>query len=415
MVRFRGMRLISSVALLAVALAAACSTAYSSDPPPPDVDAGDDAPAPVTHDDNDATVDPCAHHSPPPPPDKDDAPDVELPTFFMAARTISLGSAMPGGFDLDGVCSCDKDPGTAFDGGAACKAPSGGTGVCDLDGGVDNSASVLTAQLSPFFAIDTLAQKIITAGRRTLLIQIGKYNGELNDKEVAVGLAMSDGIRSPGCPGSVQDPVKGTYSPGWCGTDTWSLLSSAVIPGSNQPYLQTLGYVSNGVLVFRQSNIVSVPFDEAESLDVSGSIVTGTLTPLGEDLQPRPRDRAPTDLEKRLWAVNDGTFGARTSVSDLLEALGTLAIPHDGGATTHLCNEALFPALRSAVCNGRDIPTKPEDDHNLDKVCDALSLAMAVTTFPVLAGDVRDPTPETTECTPDQNGVLDGGLPYVCP
>ena len=405
------------VTALGGALAAACGSAYSDGDAPAAGGDPDGGTSDSTLGSDAAVPDPCVHAGPPAAPAKSDSAD-ELPTFFMAIQTLNL-SAPSGtetqGFDLDGICSCDTRSGSAFAGAPACKAP-GSTPSCDLDGGIDNAASQLTAALSPFYSLDSIAQHLITSGRRTLLIQIGKYNGQLDDTEVAVGLAMSDGVRTQGCPTSEENVSKGIWSPGWCGDDAWTLVDGAVIPGTSQPYLQTIGYVTNGELVIRVPSTSTVPFNEAQSLTIASSLLKGTLVPLGDDLQPRPRDQAPTsDRQKRLWALTNATYAGRVTALSLLGALGTISVQHDGGPSTYFCDESLFPTLRTAVCGGRDIPSMTDHDHDLGTTCDALSLAMSVTAFPVLAGEVRTPNPSTTACTPSATGEVDGGRPYDCP
>src|SRR5262245_42716474 len=85
----------------------------------------------------DAKPDPCLHvFTPDPPKTEDDAGpnSTDLPPFWMAVRTSSMGVDPDGGvpgFDLDGVCTCDGDPGSAFDAGPSCKPRNGANVACD--------------------------------------------------------------------------------------------------------------------------------------------------------------------------------------------------------------------------------------------------------------------------------------------
>lgn len=375
-------------------------------------DAGADA-APDT-----ATPDPCDHAFAPGPPAVDDAPGDELPTFFLATRTVVLTNEKSKivGFDLDGVCSCDTHPETAHAGGQSCSAA---IKVCDLARGVDNSVSVLAAQLSPFFSLDAIPQKLIDSGRRTLLLQIGKYNGRLNDKEIAFGVALSDGIREPGCTGSVANAAKDIWSPVWCGDDHWSFLPESVIPSTKQPLVQGLGYVRDGIITLKISNVLPVPFDESSVLPLGSTVMTGNLVPLGEDLKPRDRARPPTEREKRLFSLENAVVGGRIRSSDLLAALGAIETAgKDGGASTYLCQESSFALLRQGTCDAVDIPTNQALDFDPGAKCDALSVAIAFTASPVLPGEVHETNLTSNPCSPGTDGQPpDSGAdpPYRCP
>ncbi len=97
----------------------------------------------------------------------DAPPGEELPPFYIAVRRTHLTNetAKIIGYDLDGVCTCETRPATAHLGAPSCISSKPG---CDLDGGVDNAVSLLAAQLSPFFSLDALPQRLIDKGRRTL-------------------------------------------------------------------------------------------------------------------------------------------------------------------------------------------------------------------------------------------------------
>jgi hypothetical protein len=407
--------LVSSVAVGGVAAGVACGgEPYSAAPDPEGQDAGAEAEAEAP----DAAVhDPCDHAFVPGPPALDDAPGEELPAFFIAVRTVILtnDAAKIVGFDLDGVCSCDPHPETAHDAGPSCSAA---MPQCDLARGVDNSVSVLSAQLSPFFSIDALPQTLIAKGRRTHLLQIGKYHGRLNDKEVAFGVALSDGIRDKGCPTSVENAAKGIWSPGWCGDDRWSFLPESLIPSTKQPLVQGVGYVRDGILTLKLASVLQVPFDEASVLSIGGAAMTGSLVPLGEDLKPRDRARPPTEREKRLYALDDAVIGGRIRTTDLLSTIGAIEnSSKDGGASTYLCNEAAFPLLKSSVCDGVDIAATQALDFDPGAKCDALSVGIAFTAFPVLPGDIHLTNFVANPCSPGPDGQPpDSGAaaPYSC-
>jgi hypothetical protein len=346
-----------------VASGVACGRPYSATTPDAPSDAGSAASDAGSEASAEASgpVDPCAHVRFPSPPVVDDAPGDELPPFYLAVRQITLSNDTKTikGYDLDGVCTCDTDPATAHLGVSSCASSQP---TCDLDGGVDNAVSVLSARLTPFFSLDSVPQRLIDTGRKTLLIEIGKYNGKRNDKEVAFAVALSDGIRTPGCASSVENVGKGIWSPGWCGDDTWSFLPEAVVPATKQPLVQGLGFVADGVLSLRLDGALLLPFDESAVLPVSGALVTGTLTPLGEDLQPRDPNRAPTEREKRLYMLDNALAGGRIKAEQLMGAIGTVDTSPPGSPAAYLCEQASWELARKGICDAVDLASAPSLD-----------------------------------------------------
>lgn len=394
------------------ALSACGSDPYSESPQPTEAST-DSATADAPTAEAAAPADPCSHVVPSSPPAVDDAPGVELPPFFIAVRTVSTledGKRVPG-FDLDGVCTCDPRPETAHAGTGSClsKTPS-----CDGDGGIDNAVSTLATQLSPFFAIDSVPNSLISAGRRSLLVQIGKYNGRLDDKEVAVGLALSDGVRTQGCPTSVFNAGKGIYSPGWCGDDAWTFLPDSVIPATKQPLIQGVGYVRDGVLTLQLTSPLLVPFNEVSVLALGSAALAGKLTPLHEDLSPRDRSTPPTEKENRLWALEGATVSGRLKATDLLGAVGTIE-QGDGGSDALCLATSQFAFIRSAICGAVDISASKALDFDPGAQCDSLSVALAFTAFPALPGEVHGGSPSNNPCIPGPSGEPpDAGTPYSC-
>ena len=394
----------------------ACSQPYSAavDAPPdgaPPSEAGSEA-AVV-----DAAVsDPCQHVRAPTPPAIDDAPGDALPPFYLAVRQITLTNQKDkiAGYDLDGVCTCESRPDTAHGGVPSCisSKPS-----CDLDGGIDNAVSVLAAQLSPFFSLDALPQRLIDKGRRTLLIEIGKYNGRRNDKEIAFAVALADGIYAQGCPTSTVNPVRGFWTPGWCGDDVWSFLPEAVVPATNQPLVQGLGFVHDGILSLQLQGSLLLPFDESSVLPLGGAVITGALTPLGEDLLPRDPARAPTDREKRLFSLDNALVGGRIKATQLLAALGTIDTSTGDAGPAYLCEQAGFAVAKQGVCDAVDLSSTQALDFDPQAKCDSLSVGIGFSAFPALAGDVRGATTAVNPCSAGADGEpADAGPdpPYRC-
>jgi len=396
----------------------ACGDPYSAAPDPPVDAAASDAGVDATPNDVDATPpDPCLHARVPLPPAVDDAPGDELPPFYVAVRQIVLSNDAKSirGFDLDGVCTCTMDPATAHLGVSSCLASKP---RCDLDGGVDNAVSVLSSQLSPFFAIDTVPQKLIDHGRRTMLIEIGKYNGRRNDKEVAFGVALSDGIRTQGCPTSTFSSGKGIWTPGWCGDDAWSFLPEAVVPATNQPLIQGLGFVNDGVLTLQLEGSLLVPFDESSVLPLSGTVMTATLTPLDDELKPRDPSMAPrTEREKRLFSFDNALLAGRIKATQLLAAIGTIDTSSGDAGPAYLCEQSSFSLARQGICDAVDLASAKALDFDPQAKCDSLSVGIGFSAFPVLPGDLHPTTIDPNPCAAGADGEPpDSGSdpPYRC-
>ncbi|MEA2748899.1 MAG: hypothetical protein QOI41_3042 [Myxococcales bacterium] len=399
----------------AIATVVACGQPYTAAPDTPAdaapaIEAGTEAAAVDA-----APADPCQHVRLPTPPPLDDAPGDELPPFYLAVRTTTLANQKDkiAGYDLDGVCTCDTRPNTAHDGVPSCIAAKPG---CDLDGGVDNAGSVLAAQLSPFFSLDQVPQRLIDIGHRTLLIEIGRYNGKRNDKEIAFGIAISNGIRAQGCPTS-KPRAKGFWTPGWCGDDVWSFLPEAVVPTTTQPLVQGLGFVHDGVISLQLQGSLSLPFDDISVLPLAGAVLTGTLTPLAEDLTPRDPTRAPSEREKRLWSLDSALVGGRMKATDLLSALGTIDTSTGDAGPSFLCQDPSFGVAKQGVCDAIDLASTPGLDFDPQAKCDSLSVGFGFVAFPALAGAVAVSTTDPNPCLPGPDGQPpDSGAnpPYRC-
>src|SRR6201999_3288911 len=106
--------------------------------------------------------------------------------FYLGVRTLTLTAPAANGIsglDLDGVCTCDSDKGTAFDGGPSCTAPANGKETCDLDGGIDNAGLALFS--SVFAQVGSATNQNyqddlngdIASGKRTIMLYVENWNG----------------------------------------------------------------------------------------------------------------------------------------------------------------------------------------------------------------------------------------------
>lgn len=365
----------------AVGLTLACSsTPFGVDGPPPP-DAGAAVPDAAAAE----AGDPCVHAAPPEPPATDDAPDEDLPVITLAMSDALVDGERVPGFDLDGVCTCETRPLTARAGAESCqpKAP-----ACDYAGGIDNGVGKLLTSFADIYDFAELPRKQLETGRSNVVVQIFNYNGKANDKAVTVAFLQSDGIMTPSCPGSVQDPRTGSFTPGFCGDDAWTVRPESVV--GNVPAVGGRGYVTNFHLVARINGTVDLPFSDSSGLGAPNPIIAGRLVPLGEDLAPRDPNLVPTgERALRLWAITDGVLAGRVPVESMLGAIGALRLSSvDGGEAPQICEQSSFPTVVSAVCGGVDIARSATGDFVPSGACDALSTGIPFEAKPAQLGDV---------------------------
>lgn len=390
--------LVASAALL-VGVAGACGSSYAPHDEP--AEAGPpDAVAPPD-DSGGPSVDPCLHAQPPGPPAADDAPDLDLPDIVLAVDKVTLGAAV-GGFDLDGTCTCDGRPGGAHDAGPSCVT----TGVlCDLDGGVDNTLGVGSDQFGAFLKVDSIPNGLIAAGRRGGLLVIRGYNGKANDKSVSVASYVSDGIRSDaGCPDASFDAKRGTYTPGWCGNDPWSIDTASVAAG-NIPTTFGNGYVVDYHLVARvTSGDVRLPMGDVQTIALHEAIVSAQLVPAGGG--------------SSLFRISAGIVAGRASPHDVLAGFGTQVVGgpvDDGGFAERFCQQAAFAQLKTQLCAGRDV-TKSQLTDFTNAPCDSISTSVGFTALPAVMGEPYTAVPPGDPCEPGADGEpTQPGVTYSCP
>lgn len=360
----------------------------------------------VTTEGGPALPDPCEHVRPIDPPARDDESDGSVPPFVMAIDEALLDTKRAAGYDLDGVCTCDKRPGVPNDGGSTCLARST---VCDLDGGIDNMVGTVAAASSPTVSLATLPNRLVQGGQRTVLLQLGNYNGMANDTDVSIGAVLAEGIRTPptDCDASVYQDASDRWTPGKCGTDTWTISSASVIKsGQLLPLVVGLGYVNDHHLVVRLKAPVTVPFTVESAVSIEEPTLTATIVPLGADMQPRDAAAPPGPGEARFFRLENGIIAGRVALPNVLASLGSYR--QGGPAGVRVCaNESVFDLVRTQICANADLtrdPTAPPTT-----TCDALSMAMGFTAIPALAGTVVDSPPPVpaAECDPD------GGA-YIC-
>ncbi|HSO34147.1 MAG TPA: hypothetical protein VLT33_16545, partial [Labilithrix sp.] len=312
------------------------------------------------------------------------------PTFVIAIDTVTLDPRKVTALDLDGVCTCDSRPGAFDDGGPRCQTA---TVTCDEDGGADNSLGAVAEVTASKVGIETVANRLIANGHRTVLLQIQKYNGLANDDEVRVGTMLAEGIHSQSCPSSVLDPATKRWSAGRCGDDAWAVNPASLV--GSVPLVVGTGYVrDHRLVVARLNNAVPLPFNDESTLNFRLPVLTGQLVPLGEDLMPRDPTRAPTEKEKRLFRLDNGSLAGRVLAAEGVAAIGTY-LQSNG---TRLCTSPGFGLIHDSVCASADIQGKPLVPDDPTRGCDALSAALGFTAIPAVTSFVSDAGPPPTGC-----------------
>lgn len=337
-----------------------------------------------------AASDPCTHDQPALTSTVSDGKD-ELPPFVLAISEVTLDPARVTPFDLDDVCTCDGRPGARDDGGPRCATT---TVSCDGDGGVDNGLGALSALTAVGGGIANVANRLITTGHRTVLLQIAKYNGLPNDDEVVVGTLLGAGIHEKACASSTLDDASGLYSAGGCGDDPWAIRPGEIV--GSVPLVVGIGYVRDGRLVVpKLNNAVLLPFTDQSTLNFRQPVITGTLVPVDEALQPRDPRSAPTEKEKRLFLLQNATLAGRVQASESVAAIGTYVQSSTGKP---LCTSAAFGLIRDQVCGASDIQGRPLVPDDPTRACDAISAAIGFAAVPAVMSFVSDAGPPPTGC-----------------
>lgn len=340
------------------------------------VEAGADAPGPGDGGDGGPS---CANATWPARPAKDDPATYDGGEIVLALQTIRFDPDAGGGnllgYDLDRACTC---PGKS-----SCN-PSDGSIVCDDPNGRDNSGGVLLAGFSAFagdvFDSAKLVQKI-QDGIFTLLVRINNYNGAQNDTQITTAIFVSSGMKGIDDGGTPQKPK-------FDGTDDWTVDPTSLFGGTGPPFVplpdsvDTMAYVSNGMLVAVVGEVkltLSGTGNGGVTLDVSGAVITGHLTPNG----------------KGAYAVNDGILAARWPARRMLTTLAGIKDPLGSG---YLCGDSgTYQQIKRLICGVRDITAAVQND-NTGAFCDALSIGFGFSAAPARMGSPYAKPPPTPPC-----------------
>lgn len=343
--------------------------------------------------------DPCKHAIPEPIPAKDDDPDNSIPSFFVAVRTLKITEGAEG-LDLDEVCTCEKSPGTAHDGGSSCKPKAND---CDGQNGVDNRGAALFKrfEVGGQVSIDQSASQDIDEGKRSILIHVSEWNGKPNDREIKIGVLVSPGITTNGPCNNDASPETGHFKPKWCGSDKWDYNVGTTLQVGNQPIpiVRGLAYVVNNRIVYRSEGSIATFFGRA-TLNLGSPIVTGKLekTPGGQ------------------WRLAGGILSGRIPIEELLAAIGQFSDPTGGtnpdGSKRLLCEARdVFNIVKPEICNGVDIAKLRVGDFQGGN-CNAVSTAISFDAEEAILGGEKPTENADNRCSPSQ--VTDPTL-YQCP
>jgi hypothetical protein len=298
--------------------------------------------------------------------------------FVAAVREIDFGdrdqAGVPSwtelGYDLDKLCTCGTDPGSA--------CTSKPKPVCDGLEGRDNATGILMYDLRNSFmiaALDSIAfSQNIENGTRTLLIRVSGYNGQSDDDQVRVSWYSAYKFESG-------------QTPKWDGTDVWPVVSSALLPiatadggeeySLDQPkYFDDLAYVSGGVLVASLPD-GEIALSDVANLRFTAAFLTARIENIGSDL----------------WKLEDGVLAGVTRSQDMLAALPFVDL---GGAP--LCKDHfVYTFVKPRICGYADMfatvgtPTKP---------CDALSLGVGLRAHSAKLGEIKVVPTAVSPCAP---------------
>lgn len=342
-----------------------------------------------------AKNDPCVHILPPDVPEKADEGD-DLPPFVLAAKKLQLtepGSNNLAGFDLDLSCTCDPRPGTNQDGGSSCKPRGNAPVTCDADGGIDNQALALFAQIKPYSDLDKSFQDDAAEGKRTIMLFIKNWNGKPNDLEVGLGIFVSNGANPivDGKPTKLTDAIENGKTdwsyPGDIKTKDGILQPTFPLPG---------GFVRDGRLVVKGAGTVTLLLG-SNGLTFNEALVVGDLT----------RDTA--GLVKFV-----GVIGGRIRDTDLLSAAGQLKVSGTDPACEYLGGSVFNAVIKPSICGAVDLPQGQRSDFK-GADCDSISSAIAIESYSAtISGPApNDIPPDTTPnpCSP----AVKGSDFYKCP
>jgi hypothetical protein len=277
----------------------------------------------------------CNHALPPSRPGFADTAD-DL-TVVAVAKQILLSTpsgTAPVGYDLDDTCSVDKATETCL---SAKLHP-------DPDGGVDNNAGDLFNLVNSRTDLEKRVNEGILAGKNTLLVRVGNYNGKPDDPSVTVSVYASPGLLDAGV----------STSPQFIDSEGWALDDAQFNAITDLPTTTTQGYVANGTVVaFLTAKIM---LSDSFSLAFDGAVLTAVL-----------------DLTGSTPTITSGIISGRWAATDILRVVARQRTA-DGGKA--LCDDPISYAIaKGVICGDLDIRADGTTDGK-GLPCDATSASL---------------------------------------
>jgi hypothetical protein len=302
----------------------------------------------------------CALHHPPSP--RLDAPNGGGVSFAVVTTRFRFGAG-DAGFDLDDSCTCLPEEA------GSCVPPSGGTVVCDGDGGIDNAGADVAVTYKQI--LEEFANGRLRAGDGNILLRIDDYNGGPDDEKVRITIYRSQGPMvdaGRGCAptGYVKEVVDASA------IQEWSIDENAIENLNFCTASQTGdGYVVNRQLVARVKTTLSVhPFIE---FGQSG-VVTGKVV----------------EREAGIWSLEDVVVAGRWNADLALRSLGRYEVDLGAGSSP-LCENpdyrmGILDPIRPELCAARDVADIADLDHKEGSRCTAVSTVLLLDTAPAWLG-----------------------------
>jgi hypothetical protein len=338
----------------------------------------------------------CVGAIPPEPPDTPDTPgDLKLTFAFRALRVnrggpADAGANAPLGLNLDRTCTCPApEPCIPFDSGKNDRGV-----ICDDELGRDIASATLfdRASIATEEFREDFGTKRIENGYFTVIIDLFGWNGQPNDRLVAVRMMMSQGL---------DETLSVKSLPTFDGSDIWTVDPDSIRDGAErieadcrrgalcEPRIFDIrAYVRDGVLVAnledpetKRAPIVvraaagRLVFDLAQARLVAKIIKTDAAGPY------------------RL----EGEITGRWPVESLLRTLANVDDPVNKGHPLCETPFGVYNGVKSLVCELADVPAQPDLDR-IGESCGAISSALSFIAVPAAAGRVINRDNSKTTC-----------------
>lgn len=359
--------------------------------------------------------------------------DTEVTRYLglTVARSMSVVMDAGVGYNLDGLCTCDKSVSAS---GPACQSAGD---KCDQVGGVDNALREALVAYEGAFDINRVlgVDGRITAGIGSVAMHLTGYNGLENDSQVGFGMARTlryaGQYNGYGCDGGAPlpfDPDGGgaDAGPQFNGCDGWMVAIGGATDDSTERGRRSLlefvaaGYVSQGRVVLASDNEMALRLGRTK-LNITNPRITAKIELLNDANAPVPYG----DPSATRYRLTDGMIVGRVVPANVLRLAAVLHVRGPEGP--RLCDpdpqlNFIYEGIRSKVCTARDVrKVRPLDGTDPAAACEALTVALRFTADPGFIGtadngnsfDPFDPFPDVScddRFPPDAARSVDAGF-----